>query len=290
MIRPPIPPRPSAFTLVELLVVITIIVVLLALLTPALDQAIYQAELTVCGGNFKSLGSGTLIYATANRRAYPARILENNWSPNRITAHSGADDRPIFRSYLSINDFFNDPFLPPLEFVNTSTTHPTIYADPELWFSFYLVGERPMRKIGDRWTTIDLAGDVPKKVYMDLLASDQDQIISDQGAGWATSSHPDRDGRMVVDRFQDVPLLTGGGLPTGTVAGATGIDQPGTYGYYITPPADGYQRSPVDYNYLFQDGSVRRYNSVTYDDPRMVKTEFLAPHNRPGTYELVPVQ
>lgn len=38
----------KAFTLIELLVVITIIVVLLALLVPALDKAIYQAQLSVC--------------------------------------------------------------------------------------------------------------------------------------------------------------------------------------------------------------------------------------------------
>jgi prepilin-type N-terminal cleavage/methylation domain-containing protein len=38
----------DAFTLIELLVVVTIIVVLPALLAPALDQSIYQVELTVC--------------------------------------------------------------------------------------------------------------------------------------------------------------------------------------------------------------------------------------------------
>ena len=43
----------SAFTLIELLVVVTIIVVLLAMLTPALDKAIYQAELAVCGAHKK---------------------------------------------------------------------------------------------------------------------------------------------------------------------------------------------------------------------------------------------
>ena len=38
----------SAFTLVELMVVITIIVLLLALMMPALDKAVYQAELASC--------------------------------------------------------------------------------------------------------------------------------------------------------------------------------------------------------------------------------------------------
>src|SRR5438876_557647 len=48
----------AAFTLIELLVVVTIIVVLLALLTPALDRAIYQAELTVCAANQHTVGAG----------------------------------------------------------------------------------------------------------------------------------------------------------------------------------------------------------------------------------------
>src|ERR1041384_4524111 len=43
----------TAFTLVELLVVVAIIVVLLSLLTPALDKAIYQAELAVCGADLR---------------------------------------------------------------------------------------------------------------------------------------------------------------------------------------------------------------------------------------------
>jgi prepilin-type N-terminal cleavage/methylation domain-containing protein len=58
------------FSLVELLVVITIIVVLLALLTPALDQAIYQAELAACGAQLKGIGTGVLTYAAASRQSY----------------------------------------------------------------------------------------------------------------------------------------------------------------------------------------------------------------------------
>src|SRR5687767_3588676 len=77
----------QGFTLIELLVVITIIVVLLALLTPALDKAIYMAELAVCGTNEKAIASGAQMYAVANKRRYPYRPLaEGNpgGKPNNI--------------------------------------------------------------------------------------------------------------------------------------------------------------------------------------------------------------
>ena len=52
-LKPAIGNRKSkiAFTLVELLVVITIIVILLVLLAPAMDRAIYQADLLACATN-----------------------------------------------------------------------------------------------------------------------------------------------------------------------------------------------------------------------------------------------
>jgi len=57
-----------AFTLIELLVVITIIVVLLALLIPALDKAIYQAELAMCLSNTRTQHSAQYQYAYDNGR------------------------------------------------------------------------------------------------------------------------------------------------------------------------------------------------------------------------------
>src|ERR1041385_1165125 len=72
------PARRKGFTLIELLVVVTIIVVLLAMLTPALDQAIYQAELAKCMGNLKVIGTGAMVYAAGNRRHYPYRGLAEN--------------------------------------------------------------------------------------------------------------------------------------------------------------------------------------------------------------------
>src|SRR5687767_44112 len=65
--------RPNAFTLVELLVVMTIIAVLLALLTPALDVAVYEAELVVCASRLDALAKGVTHYALDFRRQYPYR-------------------------------------------------------------------------------------------------------------------------------------------------------------------------------------------------------------------------
>jgi prepilin-type N-terminal cleavage/methylation domain-containing protein len=63
----------QAFSLVELLVVITIIVVLLALLTPALHKAIYQAALARCAANQRGVGQAAIQYAMNSRRFYPHR-------------------------------------------------------------------------------------------------------------------------------------------------------------------------------------------------------------------------
>ncbi len=53
----------KGYTLIELLVVITIIAVMLALLSPAMDRAIYQAELAVCGANLHGIGLGIGVCA-----------------------------------------------------------------------------------------------------------------------------------------------------------------------------------------------------------------------------------
>ena len=52
-----------AFTLVELLVVVSTIGLLISILVPALSRARFQARLTVCGGNLRQLGVGVAAYA-----------------------------------------------------------------------------------------------------------------------------------------------------------------------------------------------------------------------------------
>src|SRR5688500_8895174 len=103
----------NAFTLIELLVVITIIVVLLSLLAPALDKAIYQAELVVCGSTMKA-GTGALTqYAMAHNRTYANRGVSGAHLPDWVrTRGDNAADYNLFRAlrdYCGLKTFY-DPF------------------------------------------------------------------------------------------------------------------------------------------------------------------------------------
>src|SRR5688572_24681708 len=118
--------RTHAFTLIELLVVVTIIVVLLALLVPALDKTIYQADLVACAAKLDAIGGLMTSGAAANQRRYPDRLpvwaptvvnLPKQPNPNTPGGFDGGDNRPALRGYLgaSLNKMLNDPLCKPVD-------------------------------------------------------------------------------------------------------------------------------------------------------------------------------
>lgn len=75
-------PRQSAFTLVELLVVIGIIAALIAILLPALNGARARSRTLACASNLKQLGNMFQMYANDNNNYYPPLNWQNSLDPS----------------------------------------------------------------------------------------------------------------------------------------------------------------------------------------------------------------
>jgi prepilin-type N-terminal cleavage/methylation domain-containing protein/prepilin-type processing-associated H-X9-DG protein len=82
-------PRRSAFTLVELLVVIGIIAVLISLLLPSLSRARENAKQVQCMSNLRQLGNAFVMYVDAHKGYFPrpgagtSREDWIHWEPTR---------------------------------------------------------------------------------------------------------------------------------------------------------------------------------------------------------------
>src|SRR5687768_5763365 len=102
-----------AFTLVELMVTVTIIVILIALLAPAMDRAVYQAELATCMTRVKGIATGVQTYAVDFKRAYPDRpFVRSQAQTTTLSYHGLSDTRPLLRPYMSINGQMICPLTP----------------------------------------------------------------------------------------------------------------------------------------------------------------------------------
>ena len=103
-------PYHMAFTLVELLVVISIIALLVAILLPALNKARVKAKVTQCLAHLNATGNLFTTYAADNEGHYP---WHRNWWPDYVKDnHSndpvsqGTDMRDLMRDYEDVDPEF----------------------------------------------------------------------------------------------------------------------------------------------------------------------------------------
>lgn len=248
--------RLPAFTLVELLVVVAIIIALLAMLMPALDRAVYEAELAVCGSNQHGAAIGAVGYAAESRRAYPVRPFHEYVRrsggynrPDLLRVGATLDDRPIIRAHIPLK-LLRDPMVLSIDLDTDRQTQ--IHASIALWYGVSFrqtVGStlypginspaspsgtmgKGMFRIGDR---LEWAGE-----FFDVLVSDLDTPLPTYP--YVVASHPDYEGVMFAEAMESTLTLS-----------RWASDKTA-------------QRSPIDSNYTFQDGSVKRYDNVKWND------------------------
>src|SRR5689334_1691852 len=91
--------RRTAFTLVELLVVIGIIALLIAILMPALSKARDQANMIKCMSNMRQIGQAYLMHASEHRNHVPTAGLIHDPSYNATPAGLGDHTKMYFMYY-----------------------------------------------------------------------------------------------------------------------------------------------------------------------------------------------
>jgi competence protein ComGC len=285
--------RRTAFTLVELLVVITIIIVLLALLSPAMNKAIYRAELAVCGTHLRGIHTSVTIYAMDNRRHYPyragvhERTQTSYYTPASLSHGEDnvtKDDRELLKSIMPINKILNDPTLPALDF-ESAAVGSWVWVPYNLWFGFQyynqpsdprkgVMTDRGMFRLGDALEFSNRGADPVRKfrvIASDLYFTRETNID-------IASAHPDRDDLLAPVALQD-----------GESSAEKRVEyvDPDRLLTYSRWEAYGTNRlnGPVDLNFVFDHGGVVLIDNIDYYEPqRMERVDRVALTSRSGAY------
>jgi prepilin-type N-terminal cleavage/methylation domain-containing protein len=268
------------FTLVELLVVVTIIVLLLALLAPALDRAIYQAELAVCGSQMRSLSGASLLYAMGQRRAYPGRderssdsameIKQRVNAPGLATGTGGTFNVPgLLESYIGVRAWV-DPFLQGAGLrIEEAMQDPDAVLMPGYhyypdWGTANNFITR-MTRMGQKLIFDAPEGDTRR---FGIIVADRDARMNENAGN---NSHPDKASVQHLWGYQE------GGNPWLGMGDAAPFAGPTTGNVYVAWWRGARARTGLlDNHYALDDGSILRLNDVPIvrvfspqDDPRI---------------------
>jgi prepilin-type processing-associated H-X9-DG protein len=119
----------TAFTLVELLVVIGIIALLISILLPALNKARNSAQTTACLSNLRQIGIAYRFYAEANR-GYLPYIQNHIW---QIQASDPLQNRPIYW-YKALAPFISKGYDP--QAIDSGDRIPKVFAACPTWLQW----------------------------------------------------------------------------------------------------------------------------------------------------------
>lgn len=111
--------RSRAFTLIELLIVISIITVLIAMLLPALSAAREAARDLQCKSNLRQLGLCVIQYANENSLYLP---------PAWLRIESSSDQAPAFRYFATAKHSYVTPYVK--KYGNGAWSFPKVYTCP----------------------------------------------------------------------------------------------------------------------------------------------------------------
>jgi len=261
-LRRPLRPveRCGAFTIIELLVVISIIGILVALLMPALQRSRYLATLTLCTANLRSSATSLIVYSNDWKTAYPWRKVGNNATHpvQRIFAFADAtpgvgDDRPLLATYWSYAKIGFCPFCPmPPGGRLDDTSLSYVFSSYSMWFG------GPYEK-GDARTNMLRVDDRPVKngQRFSVLLADLDMLFV---SPTYMSSNPYVGPNFYLRRYLDASQIFS--VQYGNAPGS-------------------YVRDPVDMNYAMADGSVRTLFALAWGDTQRTARIVSIPSTNP---------
>ena len=99
--------RITAFTLIEVLVVIAVIAVLVGLLLPALVKAKAKANMTTCNGHLKNIGLALRIFSTDSGGSFPWRVGSSNGGTREFVT----DASQAWRHFAAISNELSTPII-----------------------------------------------------------------------------------------------------------------------------------------------------------------------------------
>ena len=249
--------RVTAFTLVELLVVVAIIAILLSLLLPVLNRTRYQAKITVCSSKMHQIGLGLLNYSIAHKGRMPERAAftpDIGTSVPSILAQLGPiednDLRPLFRPYVvKINGLFRCPFVDKVD-LELVVPRLEVECSYDMWFNW---PEPPLGPganapgITDRMERVDESFTNAGREYNVLISTRSARSSSND----FFSSHPDYP-RTVSGPISADGIFIGSNQRVFSIFRGFVLDL-----------------SQLDRNFLFSDGHTKTFSHIKFPDPRM---------------------